>query len=135
MSPEASAATSRERLPTRSNDCNDFRPKPPPLDPSPAGGADSLRQGPSYTCAVTLPARELRDGAGYMNHQFGIRRWLVAEDHVPGGPPVGAAAPVVVPQWPGVALFAVIFAALCAYYWASTWPAKPLAAVLVDQAW
>jgi hypothetical protein len=47
---------------------------------------------------------------------------------------VGAAAPAVVPQWPGVALFAVVFAALCAPHWASAWPANPPATFWVDQA-
>ena len=59
----------------------------------------------------------------------------MAEDDVPGGPPVGAVAPVVAPHWPWVTLFAVFGAALCAYGWATTsWTAKPLGALLVDQA-
>jgi hypothetical protein len=59
----------------------------------------------------------------------------VAKDDVPGGPPVGGAAPVDVPQLSFTALFAVFFAALCAYGWATAWPVKPLATFLVDQAW
>jgi hypothetical protein len=34
-----------------------------------------------------------------------------------------------------VALFAVVEAVLCAFYWASGWPAKHLSTVLVEQAW
>jgi hypothetical protein len=58
----------------------------------------------------------------------------VAEHDVPGGPPGGGAAPVVGPRWPWVALFAMFGAVLFAYGWASEWPAKPLATVLVNPA-
>jgi hypothetical protein len=58
----------------------------------------------------------------------------VAEGNIPGGPPVRAAAPVVAPQWPGVALFAVVCAAFCACHWAIAWPAKPFASFWVEQA-
>jgi hypothetical protein len=58
----------------------------------------------------------------------------VAEGNIPGGPPVRAAAPVVAPQWPGVALFAVVCAAFCACHWAIAWPAKPVASFWVEQA-
>src|SRR5438132_2483094 len=54
------------------------------------------------------------------------RRWLVAEDDVPGGRPVGATAPVVAPRSPWVVLYAVLGAAWCAYDWATAAPAKPL---------
>ena len=47
---------------------------------------------------------------------------------------MGAAAPVVVPRSPWVILFALIAAALTAYVWARTCPAKPLATFLVDEA-
>jgi len=78
--------------------------------------------------------RESRAGAGYMNQQFGSRRWIVAGDVVPGGPQVGAGAPVAAPRLPWVVLFAVIFAALCAYHWATAWPVKSLATFMMDQA-
>ena len=81
-----------------------------------------------------MPARKSRAGAGYMNHQVGSRRWLVAEDDVPGGRPVGAAAPVVALRSPWVVLFALFGAALIAYHWATACPAKPLATFFVDQA-
>jgi hypothetical protein len=58
----------------------------------------------------------------------------VAEDNVPGGPPVDGVAAVATPRWPWVVLFAVLGAAWCAYVWATAAPAKPLATFLMDQA-
>jgi hypothetical protein len=69
-----------------------------------------------------------------MSHQFGSRRWLVAEDDVAGGPPVAAAAPGVASRSPWVVLFALFGAALTADSWASACPAKPLATFLEAQA-
>jgi hypothetical protein len=69
-----------------------------------------------------------------MNHQVGSGSWLVAEDDVAGGRPVGAAAPVVTPRAPWVVLFALFGAALTAWAWASACSAKPLASFLMDQA-
>ena len=60
---------------------------------------------------------------------------MVAENEVPGGPPVAAAAPVVAPQGPWMVLFALFGAALTAYSWANACPAKPLATFLLNQAW
>jgi hypothetical protein len=80
-----------------------------------------------------MQARESRGGAGYMNHQFGTRKWHVAEDNGSGGLPVGGGAAVVGPRWPWVVLFAVVGAALCAYGWATATPAKPPATFLTDQ--
>src|SRR5262249_58564292 len=65
---------------------------------------------------------------------FGSRRWIVAEDDVPGRSPVGAVAPVVAPRSPWVVLFALFGAALTAYHWATADPAKPLATFVMDQA-
>jgi hypothetical protein len=96
---------------------------------------------PPFTEQLQWPEKE---GAawlrGYARERLGNRIafdrgwWLVARDDVLGGSAVGA-APVVAPRWPGVALFAVVEAALCAFYWASAWPAKPLSTVLVEQVW
>jgi len=58
----------------------------------------------------------------------------VAVDDVPGGPPVGGAAPADAPRAPWVVLFALFGAALTAYHWASACPAKPLATFWMDQA-
>ena len=58
---------------------------------------------------------------------------MVAENDVPGEPPVAAAAPVVAPQSAWVVLIALISAALVAYDWASACPAKPLATFLEDK--
>ncbi len=58
----------------------------------------------------------------------------MAENDVPGGRPVEAAAPVVALRSPWVVLFALFAAALTAWVWATACPAKPLATFLVDEA-
>jgi hypothetical protein len=70
-----------------------------------------------------------------MNHQVGSRRWLVAEDDVPGRRPVVAAAPVVAPKSFYVVLFALFGTILCADHWATAYPAKTLAPFLEAQVW
>jgi hypothetical protein len=50
----------------------------------------------------------------------------VAENDVPGGPSTGGAAPIAMPWWFWLVL-TLPFAAFCAYHWATTAPATPLA--------
>lgn len=59
----------------------------------------------------------------------------MAENNAPGGPPADAAAPAVAPRAPWMVLFALFGAGLTAYHWASTFPVKPLATFLLNQAW
>jgi hypothetical protein len=59
---------------------------------------------------------------------------MVAENDVPGGPPVAAVAPVAAPQAPWVVLSTLFGAILCADHWASALPATDVATFLDDQA-
>jgi hypothetical protein len=59
----------------------------------------------------------------------------MAQDDVPGRPPVVAAAPVVAPKSFYVALFAMFGTILCADHWTTAYPAKAPAPFLEGQVW
>jgi hypothetical protein len=82
-----------------------------------------------------MPALEVRIAAGCMNHPFHSMRWFVVEANIPGGPPVGCAAPVAVRRWPWLVLATMCGAALIAYLWSVACPPTPFASILMDQTW